>query len=110
LEYAIKSVQVKQDGLKLNYADQILVYVDDINILRGSVHTIQKNTEALIIASKQSGLGVNVDKTKYMIMSLDQIAGWSPNMKTDNSSFERVGQVGYIEYYFNKSKFHSGRN
>jgi len=52
-----------------------LVYADDVNILEGSVHTIEKNTEALVVASKESGLEVNADKIKYMVMSRDQNAG-----------------------------------
>ena len=35
-------------------------------------------------------LGVNADKTKYMVMSRDQNSGQSHGMKFDNSSFERV--------------------
>ena len=59
-------------------------------ILGGSVHTIKENAEALIVASKEIGLEVNVDKTKYMVMSRDQNAGRSHNTRTDNRSFERV--------------------
>ena len=51
-----------------------LVYADDVNILGGSVHTIQKNTEALVVARRETGLEVNADKTKYMVMSQDQDA------------------------------------
>jgi hypothetical protein len=58
-----------QDGLKLNCTHQLLVYVDDVNTLGGSIHTIKKNAEALVAASKETGLEVNVDKTKYMLMS-----------------------------------------
>ena len=36
------------------------------------------------------GLEGNADKTKYMVMSHDQNAGQSHNMRTDNRSFERV--------------------
>ena len=44
-------------------------------MLGGSVHTIKENAEALVVASKEIGLEVNVDKTKYMVMSRDQNAG-----------------------------------
>jgi hypothetical protein len=46
--------------------------------------------ETLVVASKQIGLEVNADKTKYMVMSGDQHAGRSHSMKISNSSFERV--------------------
>ena len=42
LEYAIRRIQVNQNGLKLNGTHQLLGYADD-NILGGSVHTVQKN-------------------------------------------------------------------
>jgi len=42
LEYAIRRVQVNQDGLKLNGTHQLLVDVDNVNTLGGSVHTIKK--------------------------------------------------------------------
>jgi len=47
VEYAIRRIQVKQDGLKLNGTHQFLVYADGVNILGGSIHTIKKSTEAL---------------------------------------------------------------
>ena len=37
LEYAIKRVQVNQDGLKLNGKHQLLACADDVNILKGSI-------------------------------------------------------------------------
>jgi len=43
LEYAIRRVQVNQDGLKLNDTHQLLAYADDVNILGGSVHTLKEN-------------------------------------------------------------------
>ena len=36
LEYAIKRVQVNQDGWKLNGTHQLLAYADDVNTLGGS--------------------------------------------------------------------------
>ena len=46
--------------------------------------------------SKEIGLEVNTDETKYMVMSRDQNAGRSRSMKTDNSSFERVEELKYL--------------
>jgi len=60
---------VNQDGLKWNSAHQLLVYAHDVNILGRSVHIVKENAEALIVASKETGLEINVDKTKYMVMS-----------------------------------------
>ena len=62
IKYAISRVQVNQDGLKLNVTHQLLVYADDINVLGGRVHTIKKNTEALLVSGKGSGLNVNACK------------------------------------------------
>ena len=82
--------------MKLNGNRQLLDYVDDVNILSGSVNTIKKNAEALVVASKEIGLEVNADKTKYMVRSRDQNAGRSHRIKTDNSSFERVEEFKYL--------------
>ena len=56
LEYAIKRVQVNQNGLKLNGKHQLLAYADDVNILGGSVHTVKENAEALVVATKEIGI------------------------------------------------------
>jgi len=97
LEYAIRRVQVKQDGLKLNGTHHLLVNADDVNILGGSIHTVKENAGALIVVSREIGLEVNADKIKYMIMSRDQNAGQSHSMKINNSSFERVEEFKYLE-------------
>jgi hypothetical protein len=65
-------------------------------MLGGSLHTIKENAEALVVASKEIGLEVNGDKTKYMVMSGDQNAGRSHNTKTDNSSFGSVEEFKHL--------------
>jgi hypothetical protein len=62
LEYAVRGVQVNQEGLKLNDTHQLLVYADDVSILGGGMHTIKKYAEALVVASKETGVEVNADK------------------------------------------------
>jgi len=69
LEYAIRRVQVNQDGLKLNGTHQLLAYADDVNILGGSIRILKENTEALVAATREIGLEISADKTKYVVMS-----------------------------------------
>ena len=52
LEYAIRRVQVNQDGLKLNGTHQILAYANDVNILGGSIHNLKENAEVLVAATR----------------------------------------------------------
>jgi hypothetical protein len=75
LEYCIRTVQVNQNSLKFNGTHLLLAYANDVNIFGGSAHTIKKNKEVLLVASKKNGLEVNADKTKYMVMSRDQNPG-----------------------------------
>jgi hypothetical protein len=65
-------------------------YADNVNILGGSIYSIKKNAEDLVIASKEIGLEVNAEKTKYMVMSRNQNAGQNHNINIDNKSFGRV--------------------
>jgi hypothetical protein len=43
--------------------------------LGGSVPTIKKNREVLVVATKGTGLEVNGENMKYMVMSQDEKAG-----------------------------------
>jgi len=75
LECSIRRVQVIQDGLKLDGTHQLLVYADDGNIFGGNVHIVKQKAEALIMSSKEIGLDVFADKTKFNIMPRIQKAG-----------------------------------
>jgi hypothetical protein len=48
---------------EMKWSHKFLVYADDVNILDVRVHPIKKNAEALVFASKETGIGVNADKT-----------------------------------------------
>jgi hypothetical protein len=96
LEYAIRRVQEKQEGLILNGTHQLLAYADDVNISGENIDTIQKNTEALLYAGKEVGLEVNSEKTKYMLVSRCQKPGQKHGIKTANRSFEDVAKFKYL--------------
>ena len=67
LKYAIKRVKGNQDGLKLDGKYQLLIYIDDVTIMGGSVRSIQKNRDTLVVANKEICLEVNAVKTKNMV-------------------------------------------
>ena len=81
LEYAIRNVQVNQDGLKLYGTHQILVYVDNVTMLGGGVLTIKENAEAVVMANKEIGPEVNADKTMYLVMCQEQNARRSHSLR-----------------------------
>jgi hypothetical protein len=83
--------------LKLNGTHQFLAYADDVNILGGSVHTLKKNAEALVAATRETGLEISADKTKYTDTSQDQNAGQIHSVRIDNNTFERVEEFKYLE-------------
>jgi hypothetical protein len=61
-----------------------------------NINTIKKNAEALLDASKEIGLEVNSEKTKYMFMSHHQTAGQSNYTRVANKSFEKVAKFKYL--------------
>jgi hypothetical protein len=94
-DYAIRKVQDNQMGLKLNATHQLLACADDENLLE-ITDTINKNRETLIDANKEVGLEVNIEKTKYMLVSRYQNAGQNRDIKIGNRSSEHVPEFKYL--------------
>jgi hypothetical protein len=84
LKCAIRRVKDNQEGLKLNGTLQLLAYADDVNVVGENIDTIQKNTDTLLDASKEVGLEVNLQKTKYILMLRYQKTGKKHSIKIAN--------------------------
>jgi hypothetical protein len=74
-------------GPKWNGTHQLLAYTDDVNLL-------EDNKEKH--ASKEVGLEINVEKTKYMLLSCRQNVGQNRDIKIENKLFENVSQLKYL--------------
>jgi hypothetical protein len=83
-------------GLKLNGTHQLLGYVDDVNLLGDNIDTIKRGIGTLFNASKEVGLEVNTEKTKYMLLSRHQNAGQNHDIMTFNRCFESMAQFRYL--------------
>jgi hypothetical protein len=59
--------------------------------MEGRVHIIKRNTEAAAVASKEVGLEMLIKVYGHVSRS-----ECSQNIKTDNSSFERVEQFEFL--------------
>jgi hypothetical protein len=73
-----------------------LSYACYVNLLGDNIDTIKKNTEILIDGSKEVGLEINVDKTKYMLLSRHQNVDQNRDIKISNRSFENVSHFRYL--------------
>jgi coproporphyrinogen III oxidase-like Fe-S oxidoreductase len=76
-----------------------LAYADDVNIMGEKIDTTQKNSKALLDASKEVGLEVNPEKTKYMLVSRCQKAGQRQSIEIGNRSFESMAKFKYLEQH-----------
>jgi hypothetical protein len=88
---------------------QLLAYADDVNLLGDNIDTIKKTPQTSIDASKEVGLEVNAEKTKYMLPPRHQNAGQNHDIKTGNRCSD-MWQVQIFGNDCNESKSDSGGN
>jgi hypothetical protein len=63
------------------------------------VNTARQNTQPLLVASKEAGLGKNTEKSKYTDVSRHQNAGQNHNKKTANKRYENVAKFNAWEQH-----------
>jgi 23S rRNA U2552 (ribose-2'-O)-methylase RlmE/FtsJ len=89
-------------GKVLSYHNIISLYIEALipsfhkRLKTSNIDTIQKDTQTLIDASKEVGLEVNAEKTKYMLLSRHQNAGQDLYIKRGNRCFENVAHFRYL--------------
>jgi hypothetical protein len=86
-----------------------LVYTDDVNLLGDSINTIKESRESVLGASRDVGLEINAEKTKYMIMSHHPNSGQDQIIRIANESFENVETFKYLGMTLtNQNDIHDG--
>jgi hypothetical protein len=73
-----------------------LIYAEGVTLLGDCINTIKENSETLLEASRDIGLEINTEKTKYMIMSCHPNSGQSQNIRIANELFENVAKFKYL--------------
>jgi hypothetical protein len=91
-----KKKKKKNCGSEFKGTQQRLVYADYFIFVGDSVNTIKENTETLLEASRDVGLEMNAENTKYMIMSRYPTSGENRNIRTGSESFENVAEFKYL--------------
>jgi hypothetical protein len=96
-----KSKKIK---LVWNWTHHLLVYADDVNLLGSRKNTIKENKETLLEASRDGGLKINAEKTKYVIMFHQLNSGQNQNIRIVNELFETVAKFKYLQMTLTNQK------
>ena len=96
LEYVVRKLQSGDPGVTLNGTTQILGYADDLDLLGDSREAVQINTRILLDAAKETGLEINEEKTKYMVMDRLGTSQEMGDLQVGRHTFEKVSEFRYL--------------
>jgi len=82
--WSLRKVHENRDGFKMSRTYRHLVYADDVCLLDENVITVKRNTGIVLVAGKDTGTDVNVEKTQTVFMSRESNSGQNHNIKKDN--------------------------
>jgi hypothetical protein len=91
--------------MELNEKTVILAYADDIIILGDTKNEIISTTESLIKSSKNMGLSINENKTKYLIKFRKMLN--KSDLKVLPYCFEQMDNFQYLEENINENNMHN---
>jgi hypothetical protein len=104
LSFTSSSSSSNHVRLKLNGTHQLLAYSVDVNLLGDNIDTIKKISEPLIEVRKEVGLEINIEKTKYILLSRLQHVGQNQEIETANRSldFRWICLAQYTELWWSR--------
>jgi hypothetical protein len=83
-------------GLKLIGIYSFLAYADDVENMGDDTDTIKKITQAVIGVTKEVGLEIYIERTKYMLKSHHQIVRQNHDINVASRFFEHLAQFKYL--------------
>uniref|UniRef100_A0A8D8XEP5 Craniofacial development protein 2 n=1 Tax=Cacopsylla melanoneura TaxID=428564 RepID=A0A8D8XEP5_9HEMI len=100
-EYIFKEALADLDeGISINGVHLNLRYADDTIVFADTLEGLQQLMNKVTETSKKYGLDINTNKTKFMIISKENITG--ANLYVEGKRIERVSQYTYLGTIINE--------
>jgi len=85
-----------EEGLPINGRNLNIGYTDDMIVFADNVRELQDLVDNITRESSIYGLDINISKTKFMLISKNNIGNIDLNLKINNQIIERVKHRTYL--------------